>query len=187
MNHGWPKSVFRVLPIAVLIGLCQPMGAVARNAFSSDVPNGLAFDCGSCHIDIDQALNLTWFGTDIALRYDDYDNPKPGWSDVYHLDSDGDGLSNGEELGDPCGVWEPGDEAQYEEVSNPGDDQGVLQDVPAYECETQADDDDSADGDEELTSCVYSVAGETTPTWPLCFMALWFLLRRRPPATRDQR
>ena len=167
------------LSTAALIGLCQPMGAVARNAFSSDVPNGLVFDCASCHIDIDYALNLTWFGTDIALNYEDYDNPRPGWIDVYRLDSDGDGQSNGEELGDPCGIWNSGEEPLYEEISNPGDAQSFLPEVPAYECAEQTDDDDSADGDVETTSCVYSVAGEATITWPMSFMALWLLIRRR--------
>jgi hypothetical protein len=35
-------------------------------------------------------------------------------------DSDGDGATNGEELGDPCCVWNPGDQPQTKANSSPG-------------------------------------------------------------------
>ena len=37
------------------------------------------------------------------------------------LDSDGDGVSNGVELGDPDGTWSAGDDAPEGEITHPGD------------------------------------------------------------------
>jgi len=136
------------------------VGADARSAFGVDLPNGLVHDCDACHIDINAALNLTWFGADVALAYDDYRDPRVHWDRVYSLDSDRDGQTNGEELGDPCGVWLRGTDPQYEEVSNPGSASSLLESVPPHECDDAADDDDSADV--PLTNCVYSLAGPTT-------------------------
>ncbi len=42
------------------------------------------------------------------------------WSALYDLDSDGDGQSNGEELGDPCGEWDGGAAPRTTDISNPG-------------------------------------------------------------------
>lgn len=173
----------------------HPAGAGARNLFSTEIPNGEAHDCSACHINIDTALNLTWFGVDIALTYEDYTNPKPIWPSVYALDSDADGQTNGEELGDPCGDWAYGEAATFEETSNPGDALSVLEELPVYECAAGSDDDDSAGTDDddsasdvgEITSCLYSVAGEHSATWPLYLLVLWLLARRGDAASGDPR
>jgi hypothetical protein len=176
----------RVASALVLIGLIAPTAA-ARNAFSTDVPNGETFDCASCHIDMNLALNLTWFGVDVALTYDDYTDPKVRWEHLVHLDSDEDGQTNGEELGDPCGVWLKGDDPLYEEISNPGDDQSLLADVPAYECDDPSDDDDSAgDDDGPVTSCVYSVGGGVTAGWPVWLLVALLAVRRHDARSGSQ-
>jgi len=163
--------------VALAVVLPAPT-ASARSAFSADVPNGLVHDCAACHVDINIALNVTWFGADIALTYDDYVNPRPVWAEVYFLDSDEDGQTNGEELGDPCGLWVWGDDAPADEASNPGDAASVLDEVVPYDCGEPADDDDSADEPVEVTSCIYSIAGERPGPWFAGVLPLWLLLRR---------
>ncbi len=169
------------MAVVCLLALLPAAPAEARNLFSTEIPNGATHDCGACHIDIDRALNLTWFGVDVALTYDDYVNPKPIWPAVYALDSDDDGQTNGEELGDPCGEWTYGQDAAFEETSNPGDDLSVLEELPVYECADISDDDDSAGEDEAPASCVYSLAGDVSAPWPSYLLILWLLVRRTPP------
>lgn len=52
-------------------------------------------------------LKLTSFGDDMFRL------GNSSWSELCRLDSDGDGLSNGAELGDPCCVWLPGKVLPY--------------------------------------------------------------------------
>jgi len=85
---------------------------------------------------------LTPFGRDFALR--------GGWKEVCQLDSDGDGVRNGEELGDPCCRWTSADAEHYfklasqEEyrrwlLSDPGDPSSVSDtNSEPYECTVQA-------------------------------------------------
>lgn len=42
------------------------------------------------------------------------------WSKVCHLDSDGDGLTNGQELGDPRCTWRVGNSAPEPAIGHPG-------------------------------------------------------------------
>jgi hypothetical protein len=41
------------------------------------------------------------------------------WDKIYHMDADGDGYTNGEELGDPNGDWEIGDPDPSGPISHP--------------------------------------------------------------------
>jgi len=61
---------------------------------------GLSRPCGICHDDSAGGGSLNAFGTDFEAQ--------PRWPSVFDLDSDGDGQSNGLELGDPSGVWDLG-------------------------------------------------------------------------------
>jgi hypothetical protein len=198
MNIRASCAAPRALLLLGLAVVLFPAGAGARNLFSTEIPNGESQDCGACHINIDTALNLTWFGVDVALTYEDYTNPKPIWPSIYALDSDADGQTNGEELGDPCGDWAYGEDATFEETSNPGDALSVLEELPFYECTAGSDDDDSSAtddddssaqpaDDDEITSCLYSVAGEHSATWPLYLLVLWLLSRRGDAASGDPR
>ncbi len=191
-------AVPRALLLLGLVVVLHPAGAGARNLFSTEIPNGAEHDCGACHINIDTALNLTWFGVDVALTYEDYTNPRPIWPSVYALDSDADGQTNGEELGDPCGEWAYGEDATFDETSNPGDALSFLEEPPVYECTAGSDDDDSSSdddddssaqlaGDDAITSCLYSVAGEHSATWPVYLLVLWLLARRGDAASGDHR
>ncbi len=74
--------------------------------------------CHLCH-EAGMGHGINAFGRDVAelLARDEVN-----WSVLYHVDSDGDGQSNGMELGDPCGVWVPGDlRGRSGELGHPGD------------------------------------------------------------------
>ena len=70
------------------------------------------------------------------------DSRRPDWSALYLLDSDGDGQTNGQELGDPCGTWVRGEPAPREaDISNPTDETVVSADPASPACdETDASD-----------------------------------------------
>ncbi len=110
----------RVLTVLVIafIGWGQ---ADARPARVSQLPNGSMIGCASCHVNPSGGGTLTPFGRDIN---NDYLVPS-GRSGVVQwnpmlamLDSDGDGVSNGRELGDPDGDNVIDSSIQ---VTNPGD------------------------------------------------------------------
>lgn len=65
-----------------------------RNAFGQDVENALGEPASSADVD---------------------------WSSIFNLDSDGDGFTNGEELGDPNGTWTIGTMPPSGPVYDPSD------------------------------------------------------------------
>ena len=93
-------------------GLMLSTPALALPTFVSELPNGSTYGCDTCHTNGGGTprndFGLAWEAT-------------PTWADVATLDSDGDGCSNGGELGDPDGTWMPGDDPPSEAVSHPGD------------------------------------------------------------------
>ncbi|MEL6186671.1 MAG: hypothetical protein AAFU79_18785, partial [Myxococcota bacterium] len=62
------------------------------------IPNGIQFDCLNCHRDLNGGPRNAFMGMDFEMN-------EQRWAMIFDLDSDGDGQTNGEELGDPCGVW----------------------------------------------------------------------------------
>ncbi len=92
--------------------------AEARNFRQGQVPNGPSYTCDSCHGKRSLlAEDLTPFGVDVnqTLSGDDVN-----WSAIWDRDSDGDGFSNGLELGDPGGTWRRGDPHPDAPTANPG-------------------------------------------------------------------
>jgi hypothetical protein len=98
--------------------------AQARSCRPSLLPNGARFNCSNCHVNprgggtrnpFGQAVNQAVGGSSSCSRV--------FWTPALAaLDSDGDGLTNGAELGDPAGTWRsgqpnPGDPSR---VTNPG-------------------------------------------------------------------
>ena len=111
-------SVMRLIFMSLI--LCLVSGpAVAKTFFRSYVPNGNELGCTICH---DSTDPVSWnaFGLDVESTLT---SSKPDWSAVCALDSDGDGWTNGEELGDPDCLWAKGDASPGELalLSNPGD------------------------------------------------------------------
>lgn len=83
--------------------------AQAKPSYPGLIPNGT---CNTCHT-AGGGSPRNAFGLDVAAN-------GPNWSQLYDLDSDGDGFTNGEELGDPMGTWMSGDpDPTY--VSDPAD------------------------------------------------------------------
>jgi MYXO-CTERM domain-containing protein len=98
--------------------------ADARASRVTQVPNGVTFSCGLCHITPGGGPRNA-FGQQVEDT-----QSEPGaagvadWSAIYNLDADGDGFTNGEELGDPDGIWAVGD-PDPELLSDPSDEQSV--------------------------------------------------------------
>lgn len=125
--------------LIVLVSFGLSSAAEARTQRVQQIPNGSAFSCTACHVNASPSgpangqrndfgaqveANLTGAGSVSAQEVD--------WLAIYELDADGDGFTNGEELGDPNGEWQQGEEAPATyEPSNPAD----ASDTPAIATE----------------------------------------------------
>ncbi len=94
--------------------------ASARADRVGQMPNGSSFGCPLCHTEpAGGPRNALGLQVESTLT-------EPGqagqvdWSAVFSLDADGDGATNGAELGDPDGTWVAGD-ASPDLVSDPND------------------------------------------------------------------
>lgn len=89
--------------------------AEARSGRQNQVPHGSSFGCDVCHT---AAGGLNDFGFE---SFDYTNGGTVNWGpELAGLDSDRDGYTNGEELGDPTGSWNPGDGSPGGAFSNPG-------------------------------------------------------------------
>ncbi len=100
--------------ILVVVVAAVSLLFVGYGTFSDKIPNSGVYSCDTCH---DSGYALNSFGSDFD------DNGQEWNSTLAELDSDGGGVSNGEELLDLSGDWgegddDPGDES---EVTSPGD------------------------------------------------------------------
>ena len=113
--------------VIVFIGWGQ---ADARPFRVSQLPNGSALGCASCHVNPSGGGTLTAFGRDINNNYLTQSGRTGNvqWNAMLAmLDSDGDGVSNGQELGDPDGDGVTDSSIQ---VTNPGDPNSFVQPQP---------------------------------------------------------
>lgn len=103
----------------ILLGLTLvPAVAQARSFRQGQIPNGGSYTCDSCHGKTSLLeQDLTPFGMDVNRTLS---NNNVVWSAIWNLDSDGDGFSNGLELGDPGGTWRTGQPNPDEPTANPG-------------------------------------------------------------------
>jgi hypothetical protein len=118
MRAGKAFGFFTLVGAMTFLGAT---GALAKSNFPSLIPNGISASCLNCHNDTSGgADNLNVMGNDVQANLSE---GVPDWSALYKLDSDGDGASNGLELGDPCGTWDGtiGNEDRQDDISNPGD------------------------------------------------------------------
>ena len=125
-----------------------PARADAKSSFPNYIPNAFASSpqgaCSLCHRSPSGGDTLTAFGQDV---YQTMSNRRPDWAALYAVDSDGDGQTNGEELGDPCGEWVRGDSPPRElEISNPNDAESLSDDPNTPGC---VDDSDTTDPSDE--------------------------------------
>ncbi len=97
--------------------------AYSRPWRPDQIPNGQKFSCANCHIDPAGGGPRNKFGQAVEQLV------SPGstqefWSPALaKLDSDGDDVTNGQELGDPNGTWQAGqpNPGNINLVTNPGD------------------------------------------------------------------
>lgn len=172
------------LGLFLLAGLLAGVPAAsARTTYTNHIPNGGEFGCDVCHF---EEPWLDPFGVDVGLTFP---LGNVDWAYLWWMDSDGDGQSNGFELGDPCGEWARGgdDPARTDDLSQPSDPLSMVPDtVVPPDCPAPADDDDSAAGDdddsaaEEPVPCGYSLASSrAAPSLALLLLFAAILRRRR--------
>ena len=121
----------RLLAISIIAWMGWGGQADARPARVGQIPNGSKLSCGSCHVDPNGRGPLTAFGDEINKNYltQSGSRGEVRWNAMLAmLDSDGDGVSNGRELGDPDGdsvvdssivVTNPGDRTDFVQQPTP--------------------------------------------------------------------
>ena len=122
---------------ATLFTLSLGLPALAKTSYPNHIPNGGVNSCATCHVSPYGGGTRTAFGNDVRSTLS---GGLPDWSALYALDSDGDGQSNGEELGDPCGDWTFGNTpARQTDISAPGDSDDLSADPQTPACGDQSD------------------------------------------------
>lgn len=96
----------------MLLLLLSLQVASARSEWLGDVPNSAEQSCNTCH--------TRGGGTPRNPFGEDYESTS-AWAKLCLKDSDGDGATNGVELGDPDCAWRPGDADPEGYLSKPGD------------------------------------------------------------------
>ena len=117
---------FRLVGAAVLglVAVVWVNQASARSTRVDQIPNGAVASCNACHVTSGGPRNA--FGQMIEadfLTQAGYLGSVVWGPELAALDADGDGATNGQELGDPEGLWGAGDPAPGElaAVTQPGD------------------------------------------------------------------
>ena len=158
MKMKWAPFSVPGICFVIGAGLLWSVTGLARPQYVRMVPT--PFQCATCHDDPRNRQFRNGFGIDFATERtvwfndgnDEFcpincageDNcPPPECSGMCPLDSDGDGLSNGVELGDPDCEWRPGDPIVNREATHPGDPRdpdrcGNDEINPGEECDGEA-------------------------------------------------
>ena len=141
---------WRIFPVTVLFlsGVVVDEAA-ARSKRVGQVPGGSAYSCNTCHTD-GGGSPLNPFGMEIATSFLTAAGAAGDviWGpELAALDSDGDGASNGAELGDPEGAWVVGDPDPGRDDDDGQEDHGEEDD--ADEEEDHHGEDDDADEEED--------------------------------------
>jgi len=109
---------------AYLVAVFYCTDASARPFRVDDIPNGNHFSCLNCHTDM-TGMSFTPFGSDarsFLVGTGTTDTKHVNWTAALcNRDSDGDGYTNGVELGDPNCTWVAGQPSPAGLVTNPGD------------------------------------------------------------------
>lgn len=118
-----PFTLIAPLFLLVVLQLCIPH-AHGRDEFRKQIPNGLAANRPGSGITCEfLGHENCGFGAPINAFGKAFQQAEFKWTTgLCQADSDGDGLTNGEELGDPCCKWSIGDTPQrLSMLSDPGD------------------------------------------------------------------
>ena len=98
--------------LAALLVVGVSFDAEARGQRIGQIPNGGSLGCAGCHTDPNGGGPRNSFGEMIEdgfLTSSDWQGGVIWGPELAALDADGDGATNGEELGDPEGAWSTGD------------------------------------------------------------------------------
>lgn len=169
----------RAAPLLVaLLLVASSVPAAAWPSFNNHLPNAeAAGGCDLCH-----GSGLTVFGA----QSKEVQVNGVSWSRLFCQDADGDGQTNGQELGDPCGHWRRGEEPpRTDDLSSPSDDASTAA-SPNVGCDAgeaapaTCDDTDIDDiGDD---GCASFGAASASPLGALALALLFARWRRRRPA-----
>lgn len=117
--------------VTALSALATPRDARAHSEYVQYIPNASALNCSYCHVAGD-TTKLAAMGNDTLPLVG-----KPvaqWWPGLRGKDSDGDGQTNAQELGDPCEEWLMGKQpGRTTDISNPSDpaSKSATPDVPS--------------------------------------------------------
>ena len=109
------------------------MEGLARSWRVSQVPNGNSFSCTLCHVRPNGAGPRNAFGDAVNAVVGRGSRAEFWSASLARLDSDVDGFSNGQELGDPDGDGVPIPEAQVTHPGDPASKPETLFEIPGAE------------------------------------------------------
>ncbi len=121
MRRAVLAITFTLASAAAVLFTAGPAGA--RSFRVQEIPNGNARSCQTCH-ETSQGVIFNPFGSEVRAHLvgeGAISERHVDWAALAALDSDGDGASNGQELGDPDGAWRIGDANPQGDISAPGD------------------------------------------------------------------
>jgi hypothetical protein len=103
-NSAHAEFVLRRLVMGAML-LAAPLEGWARPTYVDQIPHR-PDGCGTCHVSFGGGGRRNSFGRDIEAIGP---RGRVNWGAAAVRDSDEDGYTNGEELGDPDGLWLPGE------------------------------------------------------------------------------
>ncbi len=163
--------------LACIASMTSAAVASARSTYPGRIPNGTAADeqrggCITCHESALGGDARNVFGVDVDGTLS---GGLPDWAALCGIDSDDDGQSNGQELGDPQCVWTLGAApARTANISRPGDASTKSADPSGVdEASSPGGGDGGDDGPQGCT------AGRATPTFGFAALVLLSGRRRR--------
>ena len=120
----WGRDVRALAALLALLALLALAGttrsALAWDSYRNLIPNGFNVQDEDGNVWPGVGHGRTFGGGPNNAFGRDFAKHRTKWLDVCRLDSDGDGKTNGEELGDPDCVWTPGSAPKFSCTSHPG-------------------------------------------------------------------
>lgn len=116
-----PWKVAAMCVLFSIVGLVFVQRVEARNFRVAMLPqpDGDRFSCLTCHVSAGGGGPRNAFGRDVEKFVSPGGN-QPFWNQVFALDSDGDGATNGRELGDADGNGSQDDGVTFNDIFQPG-------------------------------------------------------------------
>ncbi len=96
--------ITRIATLAAVAVLFVSFDAQAKSFRVQQIPNASQFNCDTCH-EPGNTGYVNPFGVQVLSHLSGGDVK---WEEMWNLDADGDGYTNGEEMGDPNGTWRIG-------------------------------------------------------------------------------